>query len=105
MLARPFQQRFNFRTGLQSIELVNRWLGGNMAGDDIRRLPASGVRACRNAIGAEPALGQSFYYFGVSLDAFLREFAERVVGPLRIAALTRPGVSCNVDEHGLEAKD
>ena len=54
--------------------------------------------------GLKPRSASACHDFRVTLDAVGSEFAERIVGPARIAVLTGPGVSCDVEEHGSEAE-
>ena len=50
----------------------------------------------------EAAIGKRFDNFREAINAVRRKLAQRIVGPAGIAALTGPGVSCDVEEHGLE---
>src|SRR3954453_22345963 len=100
MLAGPLQQRFDFRAGLQRIELLDCWLIGGIFCNDIRGLTTARVRTGGDSVGIEAAVSERLHDFRVAIDALGSKFPERIVGPARVAAFSGPGVSCDVDEHG-----
>src|SRR4051812_16978390 len=99
MLARPFQERFDFRAGLERVELLDRWFVGGILCNNICRLTATGIRTGGDPVRLESAVGERLRDIRIALDAFGSEFAKGIIGPTRIAAFSGPGVSRDVDEH------
>src|SRR4051812_43253185 len=99
MLAGPFQERFDFRAGLQRVELLDRWFVRGIFCNDVSRLTAARVRTGGDTIRFESAVGERLHDIRIALDAFGSEFAKGIIGPTRIAAFSGPCVSRNVDEH------
>ena len=52
-------------------------------------------------LGVKTAIGERLHDVRVTRDAILRQFAKRIIGPTRVAAITGPGMACDVEKHCL----
>jgi len=97
--ARPFQHGRKIGAGGQLLAEHDLRIAGDAFGHNLGRLAASDQRAGGDQLGRESPARELLDHPRESRSPVFGQGAQAVVGPLRIAVISRPGVTNDVEDH------